>query len=371
MEIMIRKDNINKMKFSWVLSGGGLALLACFLPLLAGCSDMGSSSFTTTGTAPSPNPPQESPPAPNPPATVPNPADLVFFDDFEYVVGRDDTNAATIFQQQGRWSWAKTEQSPHSNVTNGYLYTVNQIPGYSGAFPGGSSSRALAIEARPASLGFQTDFYLQFGDGADANAVPGDVWFQFWVYINNYGSQRSLLNRRNKLLYPCKSSYPCNQLTWMIQQGGDSLLPHRQSLGDPSSNGSFIQNWLNASLATITASPAQSWEAFQLGHTSTAEYMAANRWTLVKIHIDTSTQSGRYETWMRPQGGNWTKVAEWIDGVTPGFTWRINPGAVGGHRFLRMPTTIPGGATDPVYDSWVYMDDFAIARSEAGLPVYD
>jgi hypothetical protein len=109
----------------------------------------------------------------------------------------------------------------------------------------------------------------------------------------------------------------------------------------------------------------------KLGQTNTSKYITANRWTLVKIHLDTSTQSGRYEAWMRPIGGSWVKVVEWIDGMTPGFTWKIHPTHVGGHRVLRMPTTI-GSATASrgLYDSWIYMDDFAMARSEAGLPQY-
>ena len=74
---------------------------------------------------------------------------------------------------------------------------------------------------------------------------------------------------------------------------------------------------------------------------------------------------------MRPLGGSWLKVVEWIDGVTPGFTWRINAASVGGHRVIRMPSTI-GRASETAqnYDAWIYMDDFAIARSESGLPVY-
>jgi len=111
-------------------------------------------------------------------------------------------------------------------------------------------------------------------------------------------------------------------------------------------------------------------EEWKLGQTNTSERITANRWTLVKIHLDTSTQSGKYEAWMRPLGGSWTKTAEWIDGVTPGFTWTISANHVGGHRTFRMPSTIGRASGSSNYDAWIYMDDFAMARSEAGLPLY-
>jgi hypothetical protein len=95
--------------------------------------------------------------------------------------------------------------------------------------------------------------------------------------------------------------------------------------------------------------------------------LTPNRWTLMKIHFDTSTPSGVYEMWIRTVNGPWVKVVEWIDCVTPGFTWHIQPAHIGGHRGFAMPTTM--GADDPAsprWGSWVYLDDFAMARSEAG-----
>jgi hypothetical protein len=103
---------------------------------------------------------------------------------------------------------------------------------------------------------------------------------------------------------------------------------------------------------------------FKLGQTDISEYIQPNRWTLVKLHFDTSTTSGAYEAWIKPQGGEWIKVAEWIDGVTPDFSWTIPAEIVGGHNVLRIPTTVD------TYDSWLYLDDFVIAASESDLPVY-
>jgi hypothetical protein len=319
----------------------------------------------------------------------PTPGGLIFFDNFEYEVGRDASNAISIFQQRGLWTGGKTQQS--STGAHGYLYTATSIPGYQGSFPGGASSRVLVMEALPGSLGGQTDFYLQYGNGENAaydNAVPGDVWFQFWVYVNHYGSQSSHFNT-GKFIYPCNAAYPCHTHKWMMTLSGRSSEPYWQSLGTPTydspTNGSaFMSNIANTlypvddpatpeneSVSTIVNTGADQGNEWKLGHTNTAEHFTANRWTLVKIHLDTSTQSGRYEAWMRPMGGSWTKTAEWISGVTPGFTWTINASHVGGHRVFRMPSTIgEANAAVTSYDVWIYLDDFAIAHSEAGLPSY-
>lgn len=355
----------------------------CFLPmLLAGCTNL------ETKPAVPPPIPQTQPPvpeaAPEPeipapaadvtiksPAVAQKPADLIFLDNFEYAVDRDNPQATQIFLQKGGWHGVKTIHNRER--ANGYLYTTTHIPGYRGAFPGGNSSRVLAMEALPQSRGFQTDFYLEYGDGenpAFANTIPGNVWFQFWIYVNHSGNQRSQFEARNKLIYACNTAYPCHSHKWMLGFGTNSSQPHQRSLGIPSDGDAFLTNGINSEVASIRNTRLPPGEEWKLGQTNTAERITANRWTLVKIHLDTSTQSGRYEAWMRPLGGAWTKIAEWIDGVTPGFTWKINAANVGGHRVFRMPSTIGRASGSSNYDAWIYMDDFAIAASEAGLPVY-
>ena len=75
-----------------------------------------------------------------------------------------------------------------------------KYPGYSGSFPGIDSTRVLAIEARPGSLGSQTDFYLQFGDeNAPQGSVPADVWFQFWIYPNYYDDPAGINDQAQRL----------------------------------------------------------------------------------------------------------------------------------------------------------------------------
>ena len=113
---------------------------------------------------------------------------LVFLDGFEYGVSRNGSSSYSRtrnpFVQTGGWAAVKAE-----NVTgdwHGYLYTVSEIPGYKGDFPGRNSTSVLAIESLPDSMGAQTDFYLQYGTGTVPDTVPANVWFQFWIYSNHY-----------------------------------------------------------------------------------------------------------------------------------------------------------------------------------------
>ncbi|MCU7806740.1 MAG: PKD domain-containing protein [Candidatus Thiodiazotropha sp. (ex Semelilucina semeliformis)] len=299
------------------------------------------------------------------------PLGVTFYDDFQYNVARtnssDPTGVNNPFTSQGGWSRVKSENITGSH--NGYLYTVNQIPGYGGSFPGRNSTSVLAIEARPGSMGSQTDFYLQFGDeNAPLNTVPGNVWFQFWMYSNRYddptsqNDQLSAYDGRFKFIYPCNGPYPCQQgqINWLNCMG--------YTTGEP-----FWANQVNTEVFMTNIDPyntnvdyqlAPEWNQFKLGQTDVSENVTPNRWTLVKIHYDTSTTSGTFEAWMKPLGGQWVKVAEWINGQTPNFSWTIPAGDVGGHRVFRMPTTMDD------HDSWMYIDDFAMATSEADLPVY-
>jgi hypothetical protein len=306
-------------------------------------------------------------------AIVPN--GVMFYDNFDYVVGRDDPSASDLFKNLGGWRWAKTQQSFGSG--RGYLYTTDRIPGYSGTFPGRNSNRVLVMEARPATLGGQTDFYLQYGEiDFPADTIPANVWFQFWIYPNYYDDpnnqedQLSQFSWKNKFIYPCDGSYPCSTNKWLVEMGSNSNSPLRDEIGE----GNFFTYLGDARVGSINnANDPNTWWRDRPGQTNTNEYIAMNRWNLVKIHLDTSQPSGNtYEMWIKPMGGQWSKVAEWIGNVTPGFTWDIPAEQVGGHRVFRMPTTMPGGVgtADLLLDSWIYMDDFAMATSESELPVY-
>ncbi|MBT3091990.1 MAG: PKD domain-containing protein [Candidatus Thiodiazotropha sp. (ex Lucina pensylvanica)] len=297
------------------------------------------------------------------------PTAVSFFDDFEYSIERnyssDPGGESNPFTTQGGWNQVKAVNITGSH--NGYLYTVDEIPGYSGSFPGIDSTRVLAIEARPGSLGSQTDFYLQFGDeNAPQGSVPADVWFQFWIYPNNYddpadiNDQLSAYDGRFKFIYPCRGGYPCAQenLAWLYSLGHTTGEPYWAN----TDNRELYMTTTDLRYADYLIAP--DYNQFKLGQTDVSENITPNRWTLVKIHMDTSSTSASYEGWVRPLGGSWVKVAEWIDGVTPDFSWRIPEGDVGGHRVFRIPTTMDD------FDSWIYLDDFAMTASEADLPIY-
>ena len=296
-------------------------------------------------------------------AGAPPVAGVVFSDRFEYEVSRSDPGAAQIFIKNG-WSGAKTSQDRPG--ARGYLYTTNSIPGYSGAFPGGGS-RVLAMEALPQTLGGQTDFYLQLGgSGAQyANYIPGDVWMQFWIYPLRDASHPSQFGTRDKFLYACNTDYPCHSHTWMVMAGSPTYNPNNMfPLGHPS-RGEFLWILRQADgVSQIVNTTGDPDARGNVGSHNPKEWMRPNRWTLVKMHFNTSATAGNsWEVWLRPMGGSWTKVSEWIGGRTRGFTWDIPAASVGGHRVLRMPTTVDN-------NFWLYMDDYVIARTEAALPVY-
>jgi hypothetical protein len=295
-------------------------------------------------------------------------AEIVHFDDFEYVADRDDPSAGTAFVNHG-WSGVKSQQTSGSGA--GWLYTTTNIDQFSGAFPGQNSSRVLAIEARARTFGWnQTDFYLEYGNaGGPANAIPGDVWFQFWLYPNRTAAEPSEMIE-SKFLYMCNDDFPCHSHLWMMVLLNGGGYPSWSQFPGPADLG--LYNTDSAGVSEMYWSQAESYNQGKLGqNVNNTASIAQNRWTLVKLHMDTTQTSGNgYEAWIRPYGGSWVKVADWRGGITPGgFSWSVPSANVGGHRVMRMPTTV-GGADGPGFDMWLYMDDFTIATSESDLPVY-
>jgi len=316
----------------------------------------------------------------------PGPRGLLFYDDFEYVVDRDKKDERPAFIAQGKWSGVKSINASASR-SGGYLYTVDRIPGYEGRFPGRNSNRVLAIEGLPGKFQTQTDFYLQYGDPRDpADQVPGDVWFQFWIYLNYHDDPLDREDQlsgitHGKFLYPSvDGNYPAHPL-WLFTIRHSSYVFLKGEAEPREIEASSYQEILlhaeslgrEGPYANIRKGP--DYNRWKLGQTSLEERIMANRWMLVKLHFDTSTMSAGYEAWLRPLGGKTVKVAEWIDGVTPHFSWKIPADKVGGHKAFRIPTTLGdhsewGDRAKNNRDCWIYLDDFAVASAEESLPRY-
>lgn len=312
----------------------------------------------------------------------------LFLDDFEYVVNRNTSGASDIFVAQGGWSDVKTYQDSVGSA--GYLYTADNIEGYSGVFPGGGN-RVLVMEAKPETFQAQTDFYLQYGSGEEEiGYIPADHWYQFWIYAKNYSNEQSLFSQ-GKFIYPNRATYYPATLNnegyvYLLSldkrskaplyldpcPGGDSVGCESAFFGTVwnSGNGANVSNHIE-------------YEENSFGQTlSNEQPILENTWTLVKVHIDLTGTDSRavpgqavYEMWIKRLGDTlWTKTAEYIGGVTEVNGQAINfvPAFNDGFRTLRMPTTT--GETGPQkgdwFDYWLYMDDFAIADTEAELPTY-
>lgn len=287
---------------------------------------------------------------------APTPGDVVFEHRFEQDISRSDPNAAQLWLTTG-WSHVKTSQTPGSGA-RGFLYTTSTVPGYTGPLPGGGQ-RVAVIEAQGA--GGQTDFYFGLGSEAHpANTIPGDVWFQWWEYV----APGSRFGTRDKWLYPCNTGYGCHSHLWMFMKSCLTYLSSGHApLGCPSA-GTFGVVRQSDGVSFIENTTGDPDARGNFGPQNTSVYMEPGRWNLIKIHFDTTNgASGKFEMWIKPMGGQFTKVADWVGGVTPGFTWTIPAASVGGHRVLRFPSTVDN-------DFIVYMDDFMIARTEAALRQY-
>lgn len=277
-----------------------------------------------------------------------------FYDDFEYDVSRSATNAEVAFRAKG-WSDVKANNS-YFRRGAGYLYTK---------FDPIRKSRVLVMESLPSTVpvpeGFrdsQTDYWLKIGGlpDSDLNTIPANVWFQFWTYA----TPESRFSRRSKILYPCRGTYPCSRrdgktdfvwlFGWGSANGEDEAPP----------GGRFFQFFAwHADFRGDREYPTNRQKLFQ---NVKKVPLLTGRWYQVKLHIDTSKEQGVYEAWIREKDQPWTKVAEWIGGVTKEFLWPIPANERVGNRVLAMPTTVNGPG-----DNVVYIDDFTMASSEKEL----
>ena len=303
-------------------------------------------------------------------------AEVLIQDGFEYEVDRDTDGASAVFAAHG-WAGAKTNQDGRN--AGGWLYTVTSIPGFSGSFPGADSSRALKMEIFPGEVEpgwFQTDLYLGYGqEGGPRTAVPADSWFQFWLYVNEYGDEMTQI-KGGKFIYPSgDGTYPSTTSDWLFTfNTHSSYLPFWAAA--EAEGQVFFMNRPPA--ADFLDDPEYPTNKDKLGGNLVSGMygvLEPNQWHLVKIHIDISGASplapggqGVYEMWLREPCVSWRKTTEWIGGVTPQFTWPISNAE--GHAAFRVPTTVDGWDADR-RQAWIYMDDFVFATSESDLPAYE
>lgn len=269
---------------------------------------------------------------------------VILQDNFEYVVDRNASNVETIFRSHG-WTDVKANNS-YFGRGHGYLYTIH---------PPNWPSRVLVMESHPtwSTNGIlQTDYWIKYGGESHPDGtIPANVWIQFWTYAvpgSRWNTQ--------KFLYPCFRYYPCpaNEFRWLLGFHSSTLFgPTDQTIPAPP-GGRFI----HTESAFANYYEGRPWNARKLFQNLNQTPMLEGIWYQVRIHLDTSGPQGVYEVWRRQQGeSTWTKLAEWIGGVTRGFDWSIPETARNGNRTLAIPTTVN------TYDSTTYMDDFIMATS--------
>lgn len=315
------------------------------------------------------------------------PDGVLFFDGFDYDVPRE---AADKFGPDGRfgahgWSWGKDAVN-NGPGAGGWLWTTSEIPGYRGALPGVESSHVLCVESGAGTYAGviegawrQTDFYLQYGDPAtgELDTIPPDVWIQHWMYIADSPEQPSLFPptvRLGKWFYPTRNDYPGTDLEWLFTLTGVVVDSETQLLGSSAELDIGVRS-VGTELALTDVEDTVYTDgrpdgATGLGHCGgDPDYLTpldANRWWLLRVHIDHTVDPGVAQVWAQPQGGEWIKL---MDSTTsPVVEW--NPvNRVDGHRGLRFPTTMSNWFQAPEEqtthgDWWIYVDDFAIAAGE-------
>lgn len=315
----------------------------------------------------------------------------LFFDDYDYVVTADvaqgEANRLAFWKAgYSRIKALNVDSAAQGNQSSqtgggGRLYTVHvsEIPGHTGRAPG-STQRALCINSLAGTTGRQTDFYFRIG--SKLGDIPANVYFQFWVYVCHSGDQQTQFHAREKFIYPTRNTYPAsprnNGCHWLFELTTSSYNPDDKRVPNPgevyalsadSTIPSSMPVWDNAHAKAngITG---------RLGQTDfRTPLWVPNQWIETRIHYDTSGPNGVYEVWTRRPGEPWVKRTEWIGGTTVAgskFTWTIDPQFRDGHAMISVPTTMPGsGNAGAQYDAWIYLQDFAMARSASDLPRYD
>lgn len=265
-----------------------------------------------------------------------------------------------------------------------YLQVASSVPGSSASLPSGNR----ILKSRVYTATVQGDVELAIGDSSSAaynGYIPADVWFQVALYINNTGSEVTNItaNRPMKFWYPCTNgAYPCQSggsYNYFLLQTikNTSGAPFCDTSLNSVTDGSMYlflrdNDPTNSSPAWAGNGPVCGLPDNYLGQTSLTEYIRPGRWNIIKVHANFTSASGaNFEAWIAPLGGSFTKVMNWISGTTIegyNFTWTYSAGD-GSHRAVALLTSHPVNVSTGV-DSYMYLDDYYVATSEADLPVY-
>jgi len=332
------------------------------------------------------------PPAPSPapaPAPSPYPTGAFFYDDFNYVIDRDITNANALFTaQKTEYSRVKaTNEAGENPDSGGNLYTVDSIEGFNGSFPN-PTSRALCMEARPDLYNMQTDFYIEVDSGDGTPLWSGDTtWWQFWVYIQNDPTSGKVTNMRSlqaKFFYPCHNpNYNCqdNEYDFLLSREvitgsvGGFFYEGAQDLSD-----GFIFTYQQSGVTVFdSAIPyagkmmyhnSLDWNTRNVVHTP-------NNWyQLTMCEHRSATAGARYRMWSQAQSDpNPTKLMDFEDGVTildvDGSTLNFQSSHDYEHQKIRFPTTFGrSNETDfsgGVDNAWIYLQDLCYAPTNDTL----
>ncbi|MCK5018170.1 MAG: hypothetical protein KAS32_14030 [Candidatus Peribacteraceae bacterium] len=296
-------------------------------------------------------------------------------DNFEYEATRTGTGADAL-KTTGGWDAIKANNMTGTPNACGYLYTVTSIDGFSGSFPGQSSSRVLCSEHLPYTLDcdqgpgacdggrwLQSDTY--FGYGADVEGyLPANVWIQFWMYPQYYGSQLSRFYK-GKFLYSCAtglfSTCSYGGMDWL---GVFSDIQSYASFYDDSqATGEFWYSIDTQDNATYDDGQNEATDKLGYNQSGVGKFLP-NRWYLVKMNYDMSNANVPiFRMWKKEQGESaWTLVVEWIGGTTEYLTWTAD--YTDGQNWMTILEM------NDCYDMWMFFDDFVIAESELDLPTY-
>ncbi|MBX3703164.1 MAG: hypothetical protein KF822_05270 [Steroidobacteraceae bacterium] len=294
---------------------------------------------------------------------------LLFSDNFNYVVNKFDSAETKLAQfSAAGWSGLKDEQTQPGRRANGYMYTRTDAPGCGPA----PSGRMLTMEGLPGSLGGQTDFYLQLGNGT-AGSIPARVFVQFDLCTSRAGGEMSdVASVQDKLIYPLfgsRDGYPTavQDAAW-LQTISTSAYRGGTMIQRPEP-GAFT--FVNISYASADGPRALISDQVNAGagHLMSPNigdpWIRPNRWYTVRFLYDVSGDQGIHRIWVGSQGQPLGLIADFTGGVTSGFTYRTAPLDRRGAKLLRIPTTWGSDTGGP--DRWINIDNLRLATSEDAL----